>query len=495
MRYESTRDRENKVTSAEAIMRGLSEDGGLFVPEVLPTLPAGALEELREMNYRQRAVYIMKLFLADYTVAELTDYVNRAYSPRGFDTPKIAPVRKLDGATHVLELWHGPTCAFKDMALQVLPYLLTAAVRENGEEKQVCIRVATSGDTGKAALEGFADVEGTRIMVFYPRDGVSDIQKLQMTSQEGTNVSVCAVRGNFDDAQSTVKEIFSDPALREQLAGSGWMLSSANSINWGRLLPQVVYYISAYCDLVNSGDIAMGEGVSFCVPTGNFGDILAGFYAMRMGLPVKKLICASNKNDVLTEFLRTGVYNRVREFYTTISPSMDILVSSNLERLIYELTDRDDVETAGYMAKLSTKGCYQVSDRVKSAMDGIFAAGSCDDEETKSVIARVFSRYGYLIDTHTAVACGVLEKYRAETGDDTPAIVVSTASPYKFCASVLEALGRTPESAGPELIAALENASQTAAPAPLKALLGKTARFNASYGKEELKEVVRNFLK
>ena len=473
---------------------GLSEDGGLFVPEVIPTLPEGALSELREMNYRQRAVYVMRLFLPDYSVAELTDTVSRAYSPGGFDTPAIAPVKMLDRNTGFLELWHGPTCAFKDMALQVLPRLLTSAAAKNGEKRQICILVATSGDTGKAALEGFANVEGTRILVFYPRDGVSHIQKLQMTSQEGRNVGVCAVNGNFDDAQTTVKEIFSDPGLREELSRRGWMLSSANSINWGRLLPQIVYYVSAYCDLLNAGDIREGERVNFCVPTGNFGDILAGYYARRMGVPINRLICASNKNDVLTDFLHTGVYDKNRDFYTTVSPSMDILVSSNLERLLYELSGRNDRETAGYMASLKEQGRYQVSRGIREGLDSLFTAGSCDDQETKAVIARTYANGGYLIDTHTAVAYGVLEKYRRETGDDTLAVVVSTASPYKFCGAVLEALGERPETAGPELIGRLEQVSGVPAPRPLKALLGKSVRFDRSFDKEQLPGVVRDFL-
>ncbi len=495
MRYISTRDSKNAVSSAGAIAQGLSVDGGLFVPETLPALPKGAIEELCEMSYRQRAVYVMKLFLEDYTVAELTDFVTRAYGPKGFDTPAVAPVRRLAPGTHFLELWHGPTCAFKDMALQLLPYLLTAAMRKNGEGRKVCILVATSGDTGKAALEGFADVEGTRICVFYPVDGVSDIQKLQMTSQSGSNVMVAAVKGNFDDAQAAVKEIFSDAEMRKELSARGWMLSSANSINWGRLLPQVVYYISAYCDLINSGDIRTGEKVNFCVPTGNFGDILAGYYAKRMGLPVGRLICASNSNDVLTDFIKTGTYDRNRRFYTTVSPSMDILVSSNLERLLYDLSGGNDAETSGYMEKLRTDGKYTVSAGIKAALDREFSAGSCDDEETKAVIARVFSEHGYLIDTHTAVAYGVLEKYRAETGDDSPTVVVSTASPFKFCAAVMEAIGTAPEGRGPELITRLEDASGVSAPMPLKALAGRTARFTESFERPELAGVVRDFLK
>lgn len=495
MRYVSTRDNKCVVSSAETIARGLSVDGGLFVPQVMPRLPVGAIDELRDMDYRQRAVYVMKLFLEDYSTAELADFTARVYGPKGFDTPAVAPVRKLDANTHFLELWHGPTCAFKDMALQMLPHLLTSAMAKNGEDRKVCILVATSGDTGKAALEGFADVEGTKICVFYPRDGVSEIQKLQMTSQSGSNVLVCAVNGNFDDAQTTVKEIFSDTEMRGELAERGWMLSSANSINWGRLLPQIVYYISSYCDLLKSGDIRAGEKVNFCVPTGNFGDILAGYYAMKMGLPVGRLICASNRNDVLTDFFKTGVYDRNRDFYTTISPSMDILVSSNLERLLYDLCGMDDAGTAGYMDALKKQGRYQVSDRIKSAVDALFAAGFCDDNETKDVIARTFKEHGYLIDTHTAVAYGVLEKYRRKTGDTAVTIVVSTASPYKFCSSVLEALGEEPISQGPDLIGQLESVSGVPAPMPLKALAGKTVRFTDSFDKSELTNVVREFLK
>lgn len=495
MRYISTRDNNRTASSAEAIAQGLSEDGGLFVPETFPRLPEGAVHELCAMNYRQRAVYVMKLFLEDYSVAELTDFVTRAYSPKGFDTPGIAPVRMLNEKTHFLELWHGPTCAFKDMALQILPHLLTAALRKNGEDRSVCILVATSGDTGKAALEGFADVDRTKICVFYPRDGVSDIQKLQMTSQAGSNVLVCAVNGNFDDAQTTVKEIFSDPDMRRELAGRGWMLSSANSINWGRLLPQIVYYISAYCDLLNAQEIRPGQEVNFCVPTGNFGDILAGFYARKMGLPVKKLICASNSNNVLTDFIRTGTYDRRRPFYTTVSPSMDILVSSNLERLLYDLSGGNDAETAGYMARLAGEGRYTVSEAIKAAMDGLFAADFCDDTETRDVIARTFREHGYLMDTHTAVACGVLEKYRHETGDGACAVVVSTASPYKFCPAVLEALGDAAEGSAPALMERLEAVSGVPAPAPLKALSGKTPRFTDSFDKAQLPDVVRRFLK
>ena len=359
----------------------------------------------------------------------------------------------------------------------------------------MCILVATSGDTGKAALEGFADVEGTKILVFYPQDGVSDIQKLQMTSQSGSNVGVCAVKGNFDDAQTGVKTIFSDELLRNELAKRGWMLSSANSINWGRLLPQIVYYISAYCDLVNSNNISIGDKINFCVPTGNFGDILAGYYAMKMGLPVNKLICASNMNDVLTDFIDTGTYDRNREFFTTISPSMDILVSSNLERLLFDISGYDDVLIREYMLKLSNEGRYTVSDDIKDAIKSVFAAGYCDDDETKNVINRTFSEKNYLIDTHTAVAYGVLEKYRNSTGDNTISVVVSTASPYKFCDSVLSAIGEHVDEHGLALIDLLEHRTGVPAPMPLKNLNKKVVRFTDIVERNQLTEKVLDFLK
>jgi threonine synthase len=494
MQYISTRNKNIRLTSAEAIAQGLSRDGGLFVPEVLPKLPEDALTKLRDMTYRQRAVYVMQMFLSDYTAAELADFTERAYSPSGFDTDKIAPVHKLDDKTHFLELWHGPTCAFKDMALQMLPYFLTSAMKKNGSKDNVCILVATSGDTGKAALEGFADVENTKIIVFYPENGVSDIQKLQMTSQSGNNVSVCAVKGNFDDAQTGVKIIFSDEKLRAELKEKNWILSSANSINWGRLLPQIVYYISAYCDLLNGGSISEGDKVNFCVPTGNFGDILAGYYAKCMGLPVGKLICASNQNNVLTDFINTGVYNKDREFYTTASPSMDILVSSNLERLLYMFSGENDAEVAEYMSRLSSEGMYQVSDSIKAQFAEQFSADFCDDAETKKVIGETFKSHNYLIDTHTAVAYGVLQKYREKTGDNTIAVVVSTASPYKFCDNVLDALGEKASTTGPALITQLESVSGVTAPRPLKELAMKSVRFTQCAEKEELMDVVRDFL-
>ena len=358
----------------------------------------------------------------------------------------------------------------------------------------MCILVATSGDTGKAALEGFKDVDGTSILVFYPEDGVSDVQKLQMTTQEGANVGVCAVKGNFDDAQSGVKVIFSDEQLREELNERGYFLSSANSINWGRLLPQVVYYFSAYCDMVNKGLVKLGDRVNFCVPTGNFGNILAGYYAMKMGLPVNRLVCASNANNVLTDFIKTGTYDKNRQFHTTVSPSMDILISSNLERLLFDLSGMDDAQIRSWMTMLSTEGKYTVTDAVKAKLDAVFSGGFCDDDTTRKVIGELYKEQNYLIDTHTAVAYKVLCDYRAETGDNTPAVVVSTASPYKFCDAVLEAIGETADAPGLELVDKLSAVTGTAVPKPLETLRSKTRRFTESVEKTEMKAVVTSFL-
>ncbi len=477
MKYHSTRDASLHYDSSQVIMQGLSREGGLFVPETFPTLSTEVLETLISADYQSRAVKIMKLFLEDFSEEELIEYAAKAYAfGQKFDEGAIAPVHHVTTGTEVLELWHGPTCAFKDMALQMLPYLLTASLKKSGEQKTACILAATSGDTGKAALEGFCDVDHTKILVFYPRDGVSDIQKLQMVTQQGNNVGVCSVIGNFDDAQTGVKKIFSDEALRETLDKKGYFLSSANSINWGRVLPQVVYYISAYCDLVRDGRISMGEKVNFCVPTGNFGDILAGFYAKIMGLPVNMLICASNSNNVLTDFIKTGVYDCNRPFFSTESPSMDILISSNLERLLYQLTESDE-EVRGYMEQLSRNGRYQVSDELRKKIQQNFAAGWCTDKQAAETIAKVFGSEGYLMDTHTAVAYTVLGEYRKETGDNTLSVVLSTASPYKFCASVLAALGITEIQDGTEVIHQLEEQTRTSAPLPLKSLAEKKVRF------------------
>jgi len=495
MRYLSTRDKTKRMTAAGAIAEGLSNDGGLYVPVVLTSLAGNAIETLRAMSYQQRAVYIMGSYLDDFSAAEITAFADRAYSEKGFDHPEIAPVHTLSAGTHFLELWHGPTCAFKDMALQMLPHLLTASLEKTGEKREACILVATSGDTGKAALEGFCDVNRTKILVFYPKDGVSDIQRLQMTTQTGGNVAVCAVEGNFDDAQTGVKRIFSDRALGEELSANGYMLSSANSINWGRLLPQIVYYVSAYCDLINADKIAPGQKINVCVPTGNFGNILAAYYAKLMGLPIDKLICASNENNVLTEFIRTGVYDRNRDFFTTLSPSMDILVSSNLERLLFEMSGKDDRLVASYMKKLAEQGSYVINRDIHAKISATFWAGFCDDEKTKLVIEAAYQKYHYLLDPHTAVAFDVLNHYRHDTGDDTATIVVSTASPYKFCDSVLSALGHKTEAKGLALIEELRILTGIKPPAPLVRLSDKFERFTSCARKEQMADVVRSFLK
>ena len=495
MKYLSTRDRSVRLDAAEAIEMGLSRDGGLLTPCEIPQIDEAFLNSLVHVRYQERAAKVMALYLTDYTEAELLTFAENAYGPEKFDTDAVAPVRTLDETTHCLELWHGPTSAFKDMALQMLPQLLSAALRKTGEDKTVCILVATSGDTGKAAMEGFADVPQTKIMVFYPKDGVSRVQETQMVTQDGENVGVCAVVGNFDDAQAGVKRIFSDAAIRETLAQRGYFLSSANSINWGRILPQGVYYISAYCDLVRDGRIVMGDKVNFCVPTGNFGDILAAYYAKRMGLPVGKLICASNCNDVLTDFLRTGVYDRNRPFHTTMSPSMDILISSNLERLLFDLSGENDAEVRRYMDALAQSGRYEVSDAIKKALAEQYWGGFCDEAGTTAAIAKYYKDYGYLIDTHTAVAASVMEQYRAASGDKTPTVFVSTASPYKFCDSVLSAIGQTPAGDGVELLDQLHDVTGTAVPRRLAALKGKARRFDLTCEKPGMDSVVLDFLK
>ncbi len=495
MYYVSTRDHSLQYTPAQAIAQGLSRDGGLFLPVSIPKLPEGALKEMTGMTYQQRAQYIMSLYLEDFTAEELGQFAEKAYGPDKFDTPAVAPLKKVDDGTYCLELWHGPTCAFKDMALQMLPYLLTASLKKNQEEKTVCILVATSGDTGKAALEGFKDVDHTKIMVFYPKDGVSDIQQLQMATQEGANVGVSAVVGNFDDAQTGVKTLFSDESLREELAQRGYFLSSANSINWGRVLPQIVYYISAYCDLLAQGAVTEGEPVNFCVPTGNFGNILSAFYAKEMGLPIGRLLCASNSNNVLTDFIATGKYDRNRPFYNTVSPSMDILISSNLERLLYLLSGGDDKLVAGYMKELSDTGCYQVSEEMRKKIQSVFVGGFSSEAETEATIGKMMDEHKYLIDTHTAVAFHVLEQYRKETGDQTKTVVASTASPFKFCDAVLDALNVTEKATGTALLDQLADVSGMPAPQPLATLKDKKVRFTSWTEKEQMRTVVTDFLK
>lgn len=439
MKYSSTRGNEVAIDSAEAIVQGLAADGGLFVPDSLPQVDASFISSLGELNYEERAAKVLGLFLTDYTADEIKGCVERAYGNNKFDAAMRAPVTMFDDVS-VLELWHGPTSAFKDMALQLLPQLMSTALKKTGEKAEVLILVATSGDTGKAALEGFRDVDQIKIMVFYPEGGVSRIQQAQMLTQEGANVNVTAVRGNFDDAQSGVKKIFSDEVFGKELLNKGVKLSSANSINWGRLVPQIVYYFSAYADMVKAGKIKAGEAINFTVPTGNFGDILAGFYAKCMGLPVNKLICASNANNVLTDFLRTGIYDRNRDFHKTITPSMDILISSNLERLLYHVTG-DKTKVADWMNELKETGRYDVGADTLAKIKETFWADWTSDDDTEKLIAKVYKEKHYVPDTHTAVAWQVAQNYVAATGDKHKMVVVSTASPYKFNGSVLEALG------------------------------------------------------
>lgn len=483
MNYLSTRNRLVSVTASQAIAQGISKDGGLFVPETLPQYSYEDLLALKEMTYQGRAQKILSDFLTDFTLEEIQDSVEGAYGGETFEGDRPAPLayqQNGDKNMYVLELWHGPTCAFKDMALQLLPHLLTKSMAKTNGGKKAVILVATSGDTGKAALEGFKDVPGTEIMVFYPQDGVSHMQERQMNTQEGANVHVCAVQGNFDDAQTGVKKIFTDPACGEKLEQNNMMFSSANSINWGRLLPQIVYYFSAYCDLMATGEMDYdGEKINIVVPTGNFGNILAAYYAMKMGLPVNKLICASNENNVLTDFIKTGVYNKNRPFHTTISPSMDILVSSNLERMLYHMTDGNDALVASWMKSLADTGAYTVDAQVKAQLDTVFYGGFCDDAGTKRSIKEMFDTENYLIDTHTAVAVNVYGQYVEETGDKaTPTILVSTASPYKFAASVLEALtGEKREGNEFDTVAELSALTGTSIPAPIAELQQKPLRF------------------
>ena len=475
MFYTSTRSRKN-IESARAIAQGIAEDGGLFVPESFPRLTPGLIESMVGMSYKERAVAVLSRYLTDYTDAELRRCVDGAYTGT-FDNDEPAPLREVLPGVNLLELWHGPTCAFKDIALQLLPHLLTTAAAKTAPGRTMVILVATSGDTGKAALDGFADVENTRIIVFYPEDGVSPMQKLQMTTQTGDNVAVCAIKGNFDDAQTGVKAIFADA-----------------SINFGRLVPQIVYYVSAYCDLLKNGRIKPGEKFNVVVPTGNFGNILAAYYAKQMGIPVARFICASNSNNILTDFIRTGTYDRNRPFHTTTSPSMDILISSNLERLLYHLCG-DAAAVADLMKRLKTDGRYAVSPEVLAKLQSEFYGRFCDDAATAATIGKLFREHNYLCDTHTGVAVNVYEQYRKETGDDTPCVIASTASPYKFAAAVLPAVydGAVPES-GFDQVAKLSEVTGTPVPAPLAGLKNRPVLHKSCTEKEEMSAFIRGFL-
>ena len=440
MQYVSTRGGSPALTSAEAIKMGLAPDGGLFVPAESVRVSPDELQSFPDLSYQDLAVRILSRFLTDYGEAELEACVQAAYAPDRYGMNGVAPVVSFDASLHIMELWHGPTCAFKDVALQILPQFMTRAMAMTGEKRDIVILVATSGDTGKAALEGFADVPGTHIAVFYPQQGVSEVQKCQMLTQHGANVHVIGVDGNFDDTQTGVKRIFSDSVLAAQMDAGGLAFSSANSINWGRLVPQIVYYFSAYADLCRKEHIRCGDPVNFAVPTGNFGNILAAWYARSMGLPIGRLLCASNDNNVLTDFLQTGVYNRNRPFHKTSSPSMDILISSNLERLLYEMTGRDSGRVAVWMEGLAKEGRYDVGAALKEDIGALFHGDWTNEEGVRQTIADMWRRHGYVSDTHTAVAIDVWKRYVEKTGDKTPTVIVSTASPFKFSDSVAGAL-------------------------------------------------------
>ena len=497
MFYESTRGGLKAVSSAEAIKMGLATDGGLFVPEMPVKLSLEEIGQLSGLNYCDRAIRILKYFIDDYSADEIAECVKNAYTADKFDSDDIVPLIKMNEHVYVLELWHGPTCAFKDIALQILPRLLVKAMRKTGETDEVVILVATSGDTGKAALEGFKDVDGTRIIVFFPENGVSEVQKMQMVTQEGKNVNSIGVYGNFDDTQNGVKSIFTDSGINDELRRKGFKFSSANSINWGRLVPQIVYYFSAYADLLKGNEITLGEKVNFTVPTGNFGNILAAYYAREMGLPVNKLICASNDNNVLTDFINTGVYDRNREFKKTISPSMDILISSNLERLLYELTRHDDGLIKSWMDKLKTTGAYSVNQETRKKVSDIFWAAYTDQEETAKTIESIYRDYDYVVDTHTAVGIDVYDKYVISTGDITKTVIASTASPFKFNESVVKAIFGDESVNGKnefELLKVLSESSGIPIPAGLEGLDRKEILHKTVCEREEMKEQVRSIL-
>ncbi len=493
MFYKSTRStKPATVTAAQAIKQGLAEDGGLFLPESIPQLTENDLTALCKMDYAERAAKILSMYLTDYSYDELLEDCKTAYRADSF-VGGAAPMVSLTSPMEILELWHGPTAAFKDMALQIMPRLLSRALVKTGEERTALILVATSGDTGKAALEGYRDVPRVKISVFYPVDGVSRVQKLQMATQLGENVNVCAIRGNFDDAQNGVKEIFGDAAIAEELDRRGYFLSSANSINWGRLVPQIVYYISAYCDLLNAGKCSMGDPFNVCVPTGNFGNIFAAYLAKEMGLPIGRLICASNSNNILTDFLRTGTYDRNRAFHLTMSPSMDILISSNLERLLARMAGSE--ATAGYMAQLKETGAYTVDADILAKIQALFVGYHATEEETAAAIQKTWNNDHYLSDTHTAVAIHAAKRYIAETGDDRPMVIDSTASPYKFANHVYKAVtGKAPAS-DLEALEQLSAATGTELPYPLAGLATRQVRFSEVCNKEQMTEEVLKFAK
>ena len=489
--YKSTRSNSAPVTASQAILKGLADDGGLFVPNNIPKLDV-SIEALSNMTYQEVAYEVMKLFFTDFTEEELKNCINKAYDKK-FDTQVIAPLSEVDGA-YYLELYHGATIAFKDMALSILPHLLITSARKNNVHNDIVILTATSGDTGKAALAGFADVEGTKIIVFYPKNGVSPIQEKQMLTQKGANTHVVGIHGNFDDAQTGVKNIFGDKELAKELDEKGFQFSSANSINIGRLIPQVVYYVYAYATMYAQGKVADGEAINVVVPTGNFGNILAAFYAKNMGLPIGKLICASNDNKVLFDFFKTGVYDRNREFILTSSPSMDILISSNLERLIYRIAGEDSAKNAALMKALSAEGKYEITDDMKAALAD-FEGGYASEADCFAVIKRLYEECGYVLDTHTAVAASVYYQYKDASKDETKTVIASTASPYKFTRSVMTAIDKKYDAMGDfELVDELCRISGVAVPNAIEEIRTAPIVHNTVCDKTEMEQAVRNFL-
>ena len=489
--YSSTRNDKVKLTASQAILKGLADDGGLFVPERIPALDV-PMDTLADMSYQETAYEVMSRFFTDFTEDELKDCIKKAYDSK-FDTPEIAPLVDADGA-YYLELFHGPTIAFKDMALSILPHLLITSARKNQVKNDIVILTATSGDTGKAALAGFADVEGTKIVVFYPKNGVSPIQEKQMITQKGANTCVVGIHGNFDQAQTGVKKMFNDTALEAELDVAGYQFSSANSINIGRLIPQVAYYVYAYAKLYKNGAIAKDEKINVVVPTGNFGNILAAFYAKNMGLPIAKLICASNENKVLYDFFQTGTYDKNREFVLTTSPSMDILISSNLERLIYLICGEDSEKTKELMEELKTTGKYTITPEMKEKLAD-FAAGYSTEEETAESIHDTYQKTGYVMDTHTAVAAHVCGQYRAKSGDQTKCVIASTASPYKFVKSVMSAIDAENENADEfDLLPKLQEVSGVPMPQAIKDILDAKVLHDLECDADKMKDTVKGIL-
>ncbi len=489
--YKNTRDASEKVTASQAILNGLAKNGGLYVPTEIPRLDL-PVEELADLSYQETAYVVMSKFLTDFTEEELRLCIEKAYDSK-FDTPQIAPLVCVDD-TYYLELFHGATAAFKDMALSILPHLMITAARKNHITNEIVILTATSGDTGKAALAGFADVEGTKIIVFYPKDGVSPIQERQMITQTGDNTLVVGIRGNFDEAQTGVKQMFQDPALVADLDRAGYQFSSANSINIGRLVPQVVYYVYAWAKLFASGEIESSDSINVVVPTGNFGNILAAYYAKQMGVPIERLICASNENKVLYDFFSTGIYDKNREFILTSSPSMDILISSNLERLIYRIAGEDVEKNAAFMKQLAETGRYEITDQMRDELS-LFYADYATEEETRQMIRSLYQETGYVIDPHTAVAAAVYRKYRCATGDGRKTILASTASPFKFTRSVFHAIGSPQDDlTDMEMVDALSSLTGVSVPRPIGELKNAVVRHETVCDVDEMETVVRRFL-